>query len=268
MMRVVTMPPVLCAVDLGPLTGRVLYHAFGISKVLGAPLRIVHVTDDDAEDVRARVIAECERAAPYEVDIDGDAIVVVPGNAAEAIHREALEYAAGLIVTGSSSHGGLARLFLGSTSEALLAMATRPVLLVPPTEFDIVNLSSRTLTCGPIVVPVDLEAECDEQLQLASRLAQLAAQTLILMTVANDGISDHDAAARLRARAHGLTPVKPRSLIVRRGDVPEEISRCAVAEDSGLVVMGIRQAPRGRPGGIATAVLKTGRAFVLAVPGK
>ena len=50
-----------------------------------------------------------------------------------------------------------------------------------------------------------------------------------------------------------------------RKDVAEEISRCASAEGAGLVVMGLRA--RGQPGVIASAVLKTHRAFVLAVPG-
>ena len=97
-------------------------------------------------------------------------------------------------------------------------------------------------------------------------MAGLAGQPLVLMTVAPSGQSDHDASAALRDRAHGLSPVKPTSLIVRSGGVAEEISRCAVAEDSGLVVMGLRERARGRPGVIASAVLETGRAFVLAVP--
>jgi hypothetical protein len=114
---------------------------------------------------------------------------------------------------------------------------------------------------------VDLAEACEHQLRTASELAKVAAQPLILLTVARSKISDHDAAHHLRERAHGLAPVKPKSLIVRRGDVAEEISRCAVAEGTGLVVMGLRERPRGRPGVIASAVLKTGRAFVLAVPG-
>ncbi|MEO8682514.1 MAG: hypothetical protein ABI665_25930, partial [Vicinamibacterales bacterium] len=58
----------------------------------------------------------------------------------------------------------------------------------------------------------------------------------------------------------------PRSLIVRRGELAEEISRCAVVEGAGLVVMGLRQRGRGNPGRLAAGVLKTGSAFVLAVP--
>jgi nucleotide-binding universal stress UspA family protein len=179
-----------------------------------------------------------------------------------------MRHGATLVVAGTRGHGGLARILLGSTSEALLATTRTPILLVPPTDVDIVSLGDRpALTCGPVLAAVDLAEPCERQLHMASEMAQLAAQQLFLMTVARSKVSDHDAAAELRERAHGLSPVKPTMLIVRRGDVAEEISRCAVAEGAGLVVMGLRERPRGRAGVIASAVLKTGRAFVLAVPG-
>lgn len=262
-----TQAVVLCAVDLGPSTDRVLYHATGFARLLDAALRIVHVTADDSADLKARVMAQCLVTAPYEAQIDEESIVVAHGRVSEAIQREALRANAVLVIAGSRRHGGLARLLIGSTSEALLGLARTPVLLVPPTDLDIVSVGDHpALTCGPVLAAIDLAEVCARQLQWASRLAGLAAQPLLLMTVARTKIADHDAAAVLRDRAHGLGPVRPRSLIVRRGDVAEEISRCAGAEGAGLVVMGLRQRPRGRPGVIASAVLATGRAFVLAVP--
>ena len=260
-------PLVLCAVDLGPSTSKVLYHAVGLSRVLGAGLKILHVGADESTELRTRVFNECERLAPYEAAISPDAVVLATGRVSEAIQREALRAGATLLVVGSRGHGGIARLLLGSTSEALLGLARTPVLLVPPTDMDIVSLGDRpALTCGPVLAAVDLAEACDHQLRMASEMARLAAHPLHLMTVAHSTMTDHDASQELRERAHGLTPVKPRSLIVRRGDVAEEISRCAVTEGAGLVVMGLRERPRGRPGVIASAVLKTGRAFVLAVP--
>ena len=260
-------PLVLCAVDLGPSTARVLYHAVGLSRVLGAGLRILHVSSDDAADLRERVVAECALAAPYEAAIEDDSVIVTTGRVSEAIQREALRNSATLVVAGTRGHGGLARILLGSTSEALLATTRTPVLLVPPTDVDIVSLGDRpALTCGPVLAAVDLAEVCDRQLRMASEFARLASQPLLLMTVARSKLTDHDAAAELRERAHGLAPLKPTMLIVRRGEVAEEISRCAVAEGAGLVVMGLRERPRGRAGVIASAVLKTGRAFVLAVP--
>lgn len=262
-----TTPLVLCAVDLGPSTRRVLFHAVGLSRVLGAGLHIVHVSGEDTPELRDRVVAECEQAAPYEAAIDPEAVSIVTGRVSEAVQREALRRGATLVVMGSRGHGGLARLLLGSTSDAFLAVARTPVLLVPPTDMDIISLADRpALTCGPVLAAVDLAEACERQLHVASTMAAVASQPLHLLTVARSKVSDHDAASQLRERAHGLSPVKPTSLIVRRGDVAEEISRCAVTEGTGLVVMGLRERPRGRPGLIASAVLKTGRAFVLAVP--
>ena len=58
----------------------------------------------------------------------------------------------------------------------------------------------------------------------------------------------------------------PRGLIVRHGDVAEEISRCAISEEAGLVVMGLRDPALGRPGLTIAKVLPSHRVFVLAVP--
>ncbi len=54
--------------------------------------------------------------------------------------------------------------------------------------------------------------------------------------------------------------------IARHGDIAEQISRGAVAERAGLVVIGLRPKSRRQPGAIATAVLRNNTAFVLAVP--
>lgn len=80
------------------------------------------------------------------------------------------------------------------------------------------------------------------------------------------GLSNHDAAAVLRKRAEGLAPAAPHAFIVRRGNVPEEIAHCALAEQAGLVVMGLRRTNRGAPGTIASEVLRRQDALVLAVP--
>lgn len=125
-------PLVLGAVDLGPSTSRVLHHAVGFSRVLGAGLKIIHVGVDESADLRKLVFTECERAAPYEVAMHEDSIILGTGGVPEAIEREASAHGATLIVVGSRGHGGIARLLLGSTSDALLGLVRTPVLLVPP----------------------------------------------------------------------------------------------------------------------------------------
>jgi nucleotide-binding universal stress UspA family protein len=258
---------VIAAIDLGPSTARVLYHASGFAQLFGASLKILYV-DSDAAAARQRVLNTCLELGPYQTDFQEDQIVVRSGRVSEAIAREAQAQPSALVVMGSRGHGGVAKLLLGSTSEAVLRAATTPVLLVPPIDMDIISLGDRAaLTCGRVIAAVDLAERCDHQLAMASLVAHLSAQPLVLMTVAKSRLTDHAASAALRESAHWLQPARPRSLIVRRGSVAEEISRCAIAEDAGLVIMGLRASPRCQPGSIASAVLKTRRAFVMAVPG-
>lgn len=258
---------VIAAIDLGPSSARVLYHAAGFARLLSARLRVLHVSSDTSDGERQRVIDYCVSEGPYELDPETADIVVRAGRVSDIIHREAQRAGAALVVMGSRGRSNLSAMLLGSTSEAFLRHAPAPVLLVPPIDIDIVNISDRaTLTCGPILAAIDLAEAAGDQLGLAETCATLSGQPLLLMTVAPARLGDHDAGAMLRARADALSAVKPHAMIVRRGNVAREISHCAAHEGAGLVVMGLRPKARGTPGAIASAVLKTRRAFVLAVP--
>jgi nucleotide-binding universal stress UspA family protein len=260
------MSNVIAAIDLGPSSVRVLYHAAGFARLLSARLEVLHVSGEEREFVEARVLDFCTRLGPYEIDPAELDIVARSGTVSDTIYREARNTAS-LVVMGSRGHRGLANLFLGSSSKAFLADAPCPVLLVPPTDVDIVNIADRPmLTCGPVLAAIDLTEACEHQLQLASEFAVIAGQPLLLMTVAPAKQSVDTATEMLRERARQAR-IEPHALIVRRGRVAEEISRCALQEGAGLVVMGLRSRPRSTPGVIAAAVLKTKHAFVLAVPG-
>jgi universal stress protein A len=259
---------VIAAIDLGPSSARVLYHAAGFARLFSHRLRVLHVVRQPSPDDRERVSDFCRVNGPYEIDIETEDVTVASGIVSELIVRESIRQKAALVVVGSRGRAGIAKLVLGSTSEAVLRGATVPVLVVPPIDVDIINISDRaTLNCGPILAAVDLAERCDPQLQLAADLSRRGAQPLVLMTVASRKLDEHAAAMMLRERGHHLSGAKPHAMIVRRGDVAAEISRCARSEGAGLVVMGVRRRPRGVPGVIASAVLKTNRAFVLAVPG-
>lgn len=260
------MPTVIAAIDLGPSTGRVLRHAAGMARILDAQLRVMHVTADPSSTMEEHVRDECRRLGPYELDPDTLEVAVRTGRVSEAIYREAKHENAVLVVMGSRGRSGITHLLLGSTTAAVLENAPAAVLLVPPIDLDIVNISDQArLTCGPVIAAVDVGEESDQQLRFASQVAGYARQPLLLMTVASRGVDDHLASAILRERAHAVA-IKPHAMIVRRGSVPEEISLCAKREGAGLVVMGLRAKGRGRPGAIASAVLATRRAFVMAVP--
>lgn len=259
------MSAVIAAIDLGPSSPRVLYHAAGFARLLSCRLKVLHV-NGASSDSRAQVLDYCRRYGAYEIDLEDDDVIVASGIVSDTIGRESLRESAQLVVVGSRGHTAVTKLILGSTSDAVLRGTPIPALVVPPIDLDIVDIADRvSLRCGPIIAAVDLGDASDRHLQIASLLARLSRQPLILMTAAPQRIDDHEAGAMLRERAHRLDP-KPHAMIVRRGDVAEEIARCVLTEGSGLVVMGVRARSRGTPGAIASAVLKTNRTFVLAVP--
>jgi nucleotide-binding universal stress UspA family protein len=259
---------ILCAVDLTDLSLRVLYHAVGFAGATGARLSVLTVANDHVAEAERALQLLVERAVPMGASYLGPpALAVEPGSPATVILAAARS--ADLVVTGTRGRHGLARLLMGSTSTVLLEGTTTPLLLVPPDDFDIVSLSAAhaRLNVGSVIAAVDLEEKNDEQLALASHLADLARQPLLLFTVADASVSEHDAIGQLKARALGLGPSPPSGYLVRRGSVASAIAGAAVTERAGLVVMGLRSRDRGRPGAIATAVLGTRRALVLAVPG-
>jgi nucleotide-binding universal stress UspA family protein len=260
-------PPgcILAAIDMGPSSRRVLLHAAGLARLLSTTLKVLHVGAGESARQRQHVLDFCAQQGPYEVDLSDDDVVVRTGMVSEAIYREATRHKARLVVMGSRGHGKLAAFLLGSTAQAVLRNAPAPILLVPPVDIDIVNLADRTrLSCGPVLAAVDLTDPNDEQLRFAGELAHLAGQPLFLITVTRRRLTDHLSSSMLRERAYRAA-VMPRATIVRHGDIADQISRCAVAERAGLVVMGLR-GKSAHPGAIATAVLRTNAAFVLAVP--
>lgn len=257
---------VLAAIDMTASSQRVLRHAAGLARLFATELKVLHVGADTSAEHRQAVLDFCAEQGPYEVDLCPDDVVLRTGLVSEAIYREARTQAARLVVMGSRGHSAIASLLLGSTAQAVLRNAASPVLLVPPGANDIVDLADRArLSCGPVLAAVDLQDPNDQQLQVAGALAQLAGQPLFLMTVTGKRLTDHVTSAQLREHAHRAA-VSPRATIVRHGDIAEQIAGCAVAEGSGLVVMGLRGKAGKSPGAIASAVLRTKTAFVLAVP--
>jgi hypothetical protein len=258
----------LAAIDLGPESPRVLYHAAGFARLLSASLVIVHASADSERRARRRVVDYCTVNGPYEFDPSESEIVVAHGPAAKVINREAATRQPRLVVIGSRGHTSLTRLFVGSTGDAVLRGATTPVLMVPSSDRDIVNLSDRALlTCGPILVPIDMDEDSDAQLAVAHRLARISRQPSVFMTVAPRRWTDDEAKKRLTELIQGREPTASQSVVVRRGRVPNQIAACAELEGSGLVVMGLGSHSGGPPGRIASAVLRTRHAFVIAVPG-
>jgi len=261
---------VLCAVDGSSLAPRVLRHAIGVAAASGARLTLLSVSSGDAHPAEAAVAAMLREVLPRGASYVGEprirAVRVSIGQPVDAILEFARE-GTDLIVAGTHAKSGLSRWLLGSTSASLLQQAVCPTLLVPPGELEIVTLDAATARFHPgtVLAPVDLAEENSRQLALASQLAGLARQPLVLMTVAGPDMTDEGAEAALRTRGTATGGLVDR-VLVRRGVIAEAIDHAAIAEHAGLVVMGLRPRGHGVAGEIATAVLRTKDAVVLAVP--
>ena len=141
---------ILVAVDGSDTSNVALREAIKPAKVKHSAVRLVHVIDltlaysaveapyfaDYEKAVRAagqKVISDCS-AALRDTGIEFDAKTIVietPGqHIYDAIEEEAKQWPAGLIMIGTHGRRGFRRLLLGSVSDGVTRVATKPVLLI------------------------------------------------------------------------------------------------------------------------------------------
>jgi nucleotide-binding universal stress UspA family protein len=263
---------VLTAVDFDDATATVIRHAAGLANAAQATLTLLHVARGrtTTEDARALLQREFRKAVPHEAAYaERPALYVVRGERATAILTAAARIGADVIVTGSRGLSNPAGWKMGSTTRLLMEATAVPLLIVPATSRDSPTLRAdrAQLHVGAIMAAVDLRDVRQAHLPIASALAALTHQSLLLMTALDTEHSVADAADELRHLGQSVWPVRPSVFVVQRGDVAQEIARAVSAEGAGLVVMGLQDAQRGlRPGRIATAVIERTRALVLVVP--
>lgn len=145
------MKTLLTAIDLSPITPKVLEGAGSLAAALGAKLVILHVTEPIAAYVpvgaamdvitapmpmeppdlgvlkqRLEELAQPVRAKG--VTVETQAVVSLP---VDEILDQAVKVGADLIVLGSHGHGALYHLFSGSVVTAVLQKSTIPVTVIP-----------------------------------------------------------------------------------------------------------------------------------------
>lgn len=139
-----TSGPVVVGVDGSPLSTGAIDQAFAQASLLDAPLIAVHTYGgpglshvDRFQDERRQLTEEAREGLGSQLaghrgdypDVNLESVVVM-ANPAEQIVASAA--GAQLIVLGSRGRGGFRGLLLGSTSQAVLHVATFPVMVVPP----------------------------------------------------------------------------------------------------------------------------------------
>ena len=160
--------------------------------------------------------------------------------AAAGIALYADEAEVDLIVMGSHGRSGWNRFALGSTAEAVLRRADRPVLTVGP--------EGKAAIEGPVLVPLAFEPASDVALETAVAVAgDLGTRVVALHVIEplDPGTLDARVGDTMREMVSAYTdgPV-PVAIDVRHGDAAQQILDAAEDLGAGLVV----QASHGRGG--------------------
>ena len=208
--------------------------------------------------------------------------IVLTGEPAPEIVGLARRERSSLIVIATHGLSGYRKLFLGSTTEAVLRHTEVPVLVAPPPE----QAPTRPQPSGrdPVLVPVDFKNGSVKAVRAAAGIARTFRAPLLLAHV----VAPLKGLERLRAQLDTLNRAQidrakqqmqqlvseavvgePLEKVVVTGSPAEQISEIAVARGVRLIVMRLRGEEGllgSRPGSIAYHVLRLTPAMVLALP--
>ncbi|NUU22848.1 MAG: universal stress protein [Streptomycetaceae bacterium] len=138
---------ILVAVDSTPETADVLAATAALAKPLGSHVRVLHVQtidvvdgggtggviEEEDADAATKVVTDAVdtlRAAGV-TSVEGWSGETLRADIPNAVLDQAKDYGADLLVLGARRHHGLARLLLGSVSDAIVHRSPCPLLLVP-----------------------------------------------------------------------------------------------------------------------------------------
>lgn len=214
----------------------------------------------EASEANARAVTDAAVAEVHAANVSADATVLF-GGAATAIAQSARETGSDGIVICTHARSGFVRFIAGSVTEAVLTLATVPLIIVhhdgdPPGN-------------GPITVAIDGSPSADAALETAIALAAADGRSLALMHVVQSGELWPDAAPILAAAADRVrTTNLDFELVTIRGDAPATIVESAQRRGSPLIVMGTHGRSgmaRVALGSVAAAVVERARMPVVVV---
>ena len=139
---------ILIAVDMSPVTKRVMASARMLARAMDAHAYLLHVAEPEPDFVgfdagpdvvRDQMAAEFRREhrqiQALAADLRSDGLeataLLVQGAIVETILNEAERQDAAMIVLGSHGRGAVVELLVGSACEGIVRKSTRPVLVVP-----------------------------------------------------------------------------------------------------------------------------------------
>lgn len=180
----------LVGVDDTPMAKDAVEFALLLAECTGATVALAHVVRSEAPDVAGWDALEQDRRAAGEGICAGAAEqhagrapiethTVVARSDAHGLSELAEQLDAAAIVVGSSRHGAVGRVLVGSVGERLLHGATRPVIVTPREH------ATAGAQIGHVGVAFDGGDEALAALDTAAELARATAADLKLIAVAD-----------------------------------------------------------------------------------
>ena len=274
---------VVLPTDFSPPARAALLHAAALAWKTGAALHLLHVTAQDGAAPSGDLASAAEQARAAAPGLNVQA-VIRDGDPAEAILGYARAERASVLVMGTHGRDGLARTFLGSVTEAVIAETPCAVLTVRAD-------AAPPGTPGRVLVPLDLDDGGSDLVQLcmAKTVASLYGAALAPLHIFEDidvpgtyGVIPNllpdfsrqvagrvEAELRRRVQAAAGPPVHDDEVETRvvRGRPDEVIVETAAPGD--LIVIGTRSRgdiERFFLGSVAEHVLRAALCPVLVVP--
>jgi len=257
---------ILCAIDLSEHSKAALYMAAGLANRRGSKLIVLHAESGDSPDTQAAVSDFVFETLPGWFAYRNDTETILrQAHAASAIVDTARHVHAELVVMGTRGRGAIGRALLGSTAADVLRHASVPVMVVPPTDLEIVSLDQAGSRphLGIVLVPVDLQTPSAPQLAWAGRMSVGSDHHLLMLHVVPKDSDPGHATERMRALGKSVASAHGFRLLVNEGNVADQI--CKVIQHDGIrfVVLG-RSA--SAPGKLAYRILQDTHAVVVMVP--
>ncbi|HXG94577.1 MAG TPA: universal stress protein [Blastocatellia bacterium] len=253
---------ILCPIDLTPESDEALRYGIAMAKAYDAMLFVLHckdgygvtgVTDLDnitrllESSVRKHILLPARPSFHYEV-------VIVEGEPADAITREAAERRVDLIVMRSRRRPYAAAL-LGSTAESICRTAPCPILITHSREQDWVGKSTNEVALQRVLVAYDFSSDSELALSYGLSLAQEYQAQLHLLHILPQRVRQeapeiallplsaesafHEAAGRLGSAVPGEARVWcDIKQAVREGPPYREVLSYAEEQNIDLICMG------------------------------
>ncbi|HYE76182.1 MAG TPA: universal stress protein [Blastocatellia bacterium] len=266
----VNIKTIFCSTDLSTESDEAMRYAIALAKAHGARVIVYHCAEVPpmaaTEEVLSRVTETIKRHVGW-IDVDGiewtPAIGIVDrntGSRAAAIVREAALRQADLIIM-QSRRGPLSAALFGSTPEEVCHRATCPVLVTHPKEHEFIDLKTKEVHLGKILVADDFSKFSTEALRFGFSIAQKHQAELHVLNIfpqaSEKGMdkgeergSQGDAQEMIQARLKNHIPEEVTlwcavKTAVKEGKPEHEIIEYAKAQEIDLICIGTHGAGKG-----------------------